>query len=102
MDNGDCLVLDLMANFVPYSTPDVDRWIAIVVPGPMHCQILSDLLVEAAQKFAFQWLEVQEVVEEDFVEEIRILAVAVAAVQYFGLVLESQILHHCQHMLLKI
>lgn len=54
MDNGDCLVLDLMANFVPYLTLDVDKWTVIVVPDPMHCQILSDLLIEVAQKFAFR------------------------------------------------
>lgn len=40
--------------------------------------------------------------EEDFAEEIRILVVAVAAARYFDLVSESQILHHRQHILLKI
>lgn len=101
MDNDDCLVLDLMANFVPYSILDVDRWTVTVVPDPMHCQILSDLLIETVQKFAFRWLEVREAVEEDFAEEIRIPA-AVAVARYFDLVSESQILHHSQHMLLKI
>lgn len=104
MDNGDCLVLNLMANFVPYSIPDVDRWIAIVALDPTRCQTPSGSLIKVAQKVAFRWLEVREAVVEDFAEEIRIPALVAAAVaaRYFGFVSESRIVHHCRRIPLEI
>lgn len=104
MDNDDCLVLNLMASFVPYSILDVDRWTAIVALGPAHCQTPFDSLIEIARKVAFRWLEVREVVEEDFAEETQtlVLVVAVAAVRYFGFVSKFRTVHCCRRMLLEI
>lgn len=93
-----------MANFVPYSIPDVDRWIAIVAPDPKRYQTPSDSLIKVAQKVAFRWLEVREVVVEDFVEEIRIpvLVAAAVAARYFGFVSESRIVHRYRRIPLDI
>lgn len=99
-DNDDCLVLNLAANFVSYSIPDVDRWTAIVAPGSTRCQTLSDSLTEVAQKVAFRWLEVREAVEEDFAEETRIPVAAAA--RYFGFASESRTLHRRRRIPLGI